>query len=128
MQSPKEQQGELGQPSSAKAFLSSVSKESGYNEGQLGSIPGCERYAGKGNGNSFHDYCLENPITEEPGGLQSMGLQAAAAAKLRRSSATLCDPIDGSQLGSSTPGILQARILEWIAISFSNECMHSKSL
>ena len=33
---------------------------------------------------------------------------------------TLCDPIDGSPLGSSVPGILQARILEWLAISFSN--------
>ena len=33
---------------------------------------------------------------------------------------TLCDPIDGSSLGSSVPGILQARILEWVAISFSN--------
>ena len=33
---------------------------------------------------------------------------------------TLCNPIDGSPLGSSVPGILQARILEWVAISFSN--------
>ena len=33
---------------------------------------------------------------------------------------TLCDPIEGSSLGSSVPGILQARILEWAAISFSN--------
>ena len=33
---------------------------------------------------------------------------------------TLCDPIDGSPLGSPVPGILQARILEWVAISFSN--------
>ena len=33
---------------------------------------------------------------------------------------TLCDSIDGSPLGSSVPGILQARILEWVAISFSN--------
>ena len=32
----------------------------------------------------------------------------------------LCDPIDGSPLGSSVPGILQARTLEWVAISFSN--------
>ena len=33
---------------------------------------------------------------------------------------TLCDPIDGSPLGSPIPGILQARILEWVAISFSS--------
>ena len=47
-------------------------------------------------------------------------LCAAAAAKLLQSCLTLCDPIEGSQLGSSVPGILQARILEWVAISFSN--------
>ena len=45
---------------------------------------------------------------------------AAAAAKSLQSSPTLCDPIDSSPLGSSVPGILQARILEWVAISFSN--------
>ena len=39
---------------------------------------------------------------------------------------TLCDPIDGSPPGCSVPGILQARILEWVAISFSNVCMHAK--
>ena len=38
------------------------------------------------------------------------------------------DPIHGSRPGSSVPGILQARILEWVAISFSNACMHAKSL
>ena len=47
-------------------------------------------------------------------------LTAAAATKLLQSCPTLCDPIDGSPLGSSVPGILQARILEWVAISFSN--------
>ena len=45
---------------------------------------------------------------------------AAAAARSLQSCPTLCDPIDGSPLGSSVPGILQARILEWVAISFSN--------
>ena len=45
---------------------------------------------------------------------------AAAAAKSLQSCPTLCDPIDGSPLGSSVPGILQARTLEWVAISFSN--------
>ena len=45
---------------------------------------------------------------------------AAAAAKSLQSCLSLCDPIDGSPLGSSVPGILQARILEWGAISFSN--------
>ena len=45
---------------------------------------------------------------------------AAAAAKSLQSRLTLCDSIDGSPPGSSFPGILQARILEWVAISFSN--------
>ena len=42
------------------------------------------------------------------------------AAKSLQSCLTLCDPRDGSQLGSPVPGILQARALEWVAISFSN--------
>ena len=45
---------------------------------------------------------------------------AAAAAKSHQSCLTLCNPIDGSPTGSSVPGILQARTLEWVAISFSN--------
>ena len=45
---------------------------------------------------------------------------AAAAAKLLQSCLTLCDPRDSSPPGSTVPGILQARILEWGAISFSN--------
>ena len=47
-------------------------------------------------------------------------LTAAAAAKSLQSCPTLCDPIDGSPPGSPIPGILQARTLEWVAISFSN--------
>ena len=45
---------------------------------------------------------------------------AAAAAKSLQSCPTLCDPIDGSPPGSPVPEILQARTLEWVAISFSN--------
>ena len=45
---------------------------------------------------------------------------AAAAAKSLQSCPTLCDPIDGSASGSTVPGILQARTLEWVAIAFSN--------
>ena len=52
----------------------------------------------------------------------------AAAAKLLQSCLTLCDPTDSSPPGSPIPGILQARILEWAAISFSNAGMHAKSL
>ena len=47
-------------------------------------------------------------------------IEEAAAAKSLQSCPTLCNPIDGSPLGSSVPGILQARILEWVAIAFSD--------
>ena len=53
---------------------------------------------------------------------------AAAAAKLLQSCPTLCDPIFSSSPDSAVPGILQARTLEWIAISFSSACIHAKSL
>ena len=54
--------------------------------------------------------------TEPPG---KSALYAAAAAKSLQSCPTLCDTIDGSPPGSSVPGILQARVLEWGAIAFS---------
>ena len=47
-------------------------------------------------------------------------MTAAATAKLLQSYPTLCNPIDGSPPGSPVPGILKARTLEWIAISFCN--------
>ena len=53
---------------------------------------------------------------------------AAVVAKSLQSCPTLCNPIDGSPPSSSVPGILQARTLEWVAISLSNACMHAKSL
>ena len=49
-----------------------------------------------------------------------LNIPAAAAAKSLQSCPTLCDPIDISPPGSPSPGILQARTLEWVAISFSN--------
>ena len=52
--------------------------------------------------------------------LFSFMFAAAAAAKSLQSCLTLWDPIDGSPPGSAVPGILQARTLEWVAISFSN--------
>ena len=63
----------------------------------------------------------------KPNGV-SLSLSLAAAAKSLQLCPTLCNPTDGSPPGSSVPGILQARILEWVAISFSNACMHAKSL
>ena len=53
-------------------------------------------------------------------GILSKNCPCAAAAKLLQSCPTLCDPIGGSPPGSPVPGILQARTLEWVAISFSN--------
>ena len=55
-------------------------------------------------------------------------LPCAAAAKSLQWSPTLGDPTDGSPPGSAVPGILQARTLEWVAISFCNSGLHAKSL
>ena len=53
-------------------------------------------------------------------GIGELKWTAAAAAKSLQSCPTLCDPIDGSPPGFLVPGILQARTLEWVAISFSD--------
>ena len=53
---------------------------------------------------------------------------AAAAAKSLQSCPTPCNPIDSSPPGSSVPGILQARTLEWVAIAFSNGCSLCETL
>ena len=62
----------------------------------------------------FHVLAIINSAT------MNNGIHAAAAAKSLQSCPTLCDPIDGSPPGSPIPGILQARTLEWVSISFSN--------
>ena len=61
-------------------------------------------------------HLVKNYAPSPEGGLPA----AAVAAKLLQSCLTLCDPIDSSPSGSTIPGILQARTLEWVAISFSN--------
>ena len=69
---------------------------------------------------------LEWVACPPPDGLSNPGIKyhkhtaAAAAAKSFQSCPTLCDPIDGSPPGFPVPGTLQARTLEWVAISFSN--------
>ena len=80
-------------------------------------------------GSKFHtrDYAL-CPMASTPSQAIScltffggVGVEGrAAAAKSLQSCPTLCDPRDGSPSGSPIPGILQARTLEWVAISFSN--------
>ena len=61
--------------------------------------------------------CITESLCYTP---EAAAAAAAAAAKSLQLCLTLCDPIDGSPPGSSVPGILQARIQEWVAISFSN--------
>ena len=57
-------------------------------------------------------------FTTEPA--ENLVQMVAAGAKSLQSCPTLCDPIDSSPPGAPVPGILQARTLEWVAISFSN--------
>ena len=65
-------------------------------------------------------HCFEIGLREVIKLSEVIAAAAAAAAKSLQSCPTLCDPIDGSPSGSPVPGILQARTLEWVAISFSN--------
>ena len=62
----------------------------------------------------------EEMISQTPSKGLLNGLLCSAAAKSLQSCRTLCGPIDGSPPGSPVPGILQARTVEWVAISFSN--------
>ena len=64
--------------------------------------------------------CEEYRILAPQPGIEPAPTAAAAAAKSLQSCPTLCDPIDGSPPGFPVPGILQARTLEWVSISFSN--------
>ena len=76
--------------------------------------------------NLYAEYIMRNTGLEEAqAGIKIAGrnitnLRYADAAKSLQSCPTLCDPIDGSPPGSPIPGILQARTVEWVAISFSN--------
>ena len=116
---------------------------------EIPSSPLLNACTGEGNGNPLQCSCLENPRGGEvwwaavygvaqsrtrlkrlssssssrnpAGGSEaSVGPAAAAATKSLQSCQTLCDPIDGSPPDFPAPGILQARTLEWVAISFSN--------
>ena len=95
------------------------------------SISGSGRSLGAGNGNPLQYSYLENPIdrgtwwaTVHRVAKSQTQASNAAAAKSLQSCPTLCDPRDGSPPGSPVPGILQARTLEWVAISFSNASLH----
>ena len=98
-------------------FLGCASgKESACSVGNPGLISGWGRSPGEGNGNPLQYSFLENPMDR---GTWRATIHAATAKSLQ-SCPTLCDPIDGGPPGSPVPGILQARTLEWVAISFSN--------
>ena len=110
----------------------------------MGSAPGLGRSTGGGHGTPLHYSCLENPmdrgawwamahrVARSQTRLKRLSTHiclcpAAAAAKSLQSCPTLCDPIDSRPSGSPVPGILQARILEWVAISFSTEDKRKKN-
>ena len=105
-------------------------KNPSTNAGNAGRILGSQSSPGGGNGNPLQYSCLENSMDRGAWGAIVHGVAksqrplsdwaAAAAAKSLQSCPTLWDPIDGSLPGSPIPGILQARILEWVAMSFSN--------
>ena len=103
----------------------SDSKESAYNVGDLGLIPGLGRSPGEGKGYPLQYSGLENSMDCLVHGVAKSRTRLSGFhckvryAKSLQSCPTLCDPIDGSPPGSPVPGILQARTLEWIAISFS---------
>ena len=77
---------------------------------------------------TFSSFGVKSPASHFQSFSYSSLRTAAAAAKSLQSCPTLCDPMDGSPPGFPVPGILQARILEWVAISFSDACMHAKLL
>ena len=106
----------------------SVVKNLPASAGDAGLILMTERSPGEGNGNLPEYSCLDNATDIRAWWATVHGLQrvrpdlmTAAAAKSLQSCPTLCDPLDSSSPGSPVPGILQARTLEWVAISFSNE-------
>ena len=69
----------------------------------------------------------ETCLPAEPG-VPALWGAAAAAAKSLQSCLTLCNPIEGSPPGSPVPGILQARTLEWVAISFFNKAFYADAI
>ena len=108
--------------------------------GDMGSIPGSGRSPGTGNGKSLQYSCLENPMDREAWWATVHGVTKSQAQLSRyacivalqccigfcccsclvtKSCPTLWDPVDCSLPGSFLHGILQARILEWVPISFS---------
>ena len=98
-------------------------KKSACGAGDLGWIPGWGKSLEEMNGYPLQYSCLGNPMDRGVWWVTVHGfarVRHTATARSLQSCPTLCDPIDGSPPGSPVPGILQARTLEWVAISFSN--------
>ena len=129
----------LGKPGGSVSIESACNAGGVCNVGDLGLIPGSGRSSTKGNGNPLQCTCLGNPMDRGAWGDTIHGItrvghyivtsdiillagftHVSTAAKSLQSCPTLCDPMDSSPPGSPVPGILQARTLEWVAISFSN--------
>ena len=97
-----------------KDYLREARKILGFSGGVSGKEPTCQFRRHKRHG--FDSWIRKIPWRRK----QQLTTMFLLAAKSRQSCPTLCNPIDGSPTGSSVLGILQARILEWVAISFSN--------
>ena len=125
----------------------SVVKNLPANAGDMGSIPGSGRSPGEGNGNTFQYSCLENPMDRGAWWAAVHGVAKSwtqlsdfhfhvcvcmelnhSAVDLKHCKSTtleahsclfLCDPMECSLPGSTVHGMLQARVLEWVAIPFS---------
>jgi len=115
----------------------SDSRESSWNERNLDLIHGLGRSPGEGNGNPGQYSCLENP-TGRGAGYNTWSCKesdmterltqsyACMSAKSLQSCPNLCDPVDYCLPGSIVHGILQARILEWVAMPFSRGSSHPR--
>ena len=91
--------------------------------GDVGLIPGLGRSLGGGNGNLLQYSCLENAMDRRAWWATLYGIirESESESEVTQSRPTLCDPVDCSLPSSSVHGILQTRILEWVAISQMTE-------
>ena len=106
------------------SLVGSDDEESACNTGNLGKIPGWGRHSGEGNSYPLQYSCLTEWLTLSLFSWRKKGEMTTwwkSKREVAQSFPTLCNPMDCSPPGSSVHGILQARILEWVAISFSRE-------
>ena len=124
-----------------EAFLVAQMAESACNVGDPGSIPGSGRSPGGGHGNPLQYSCLQNPMGRGAWRATVHGIAQSwtwlsdqhthvdlkySCVCISRSVMSDCDPMDCSPPGSSAHGILQARILEWVAMPFTRGSSQSR--